>query len=139
MAEVVLDFWHFYIFLWGYSIINVHSIRESSWLHSPFKNFKIRACGMYAHWILIIYAPPCRTYFFPHQVHVVKGWLLWVLNLNILKFWNMTHVWNYALSWVYKKIIINWYWCPKLYICNMLNYMLIIVFNTNANVHVLST
>jgi hypothetical protein len=42
--------------------------------------------------------PSMSNFFFPHQVHVVKGWFLWVLNLNILRFWNTTHVWIYALS-----------------------------------------
>jgi hypothetical protein len=41
-----------------------HSIGEYSWLHSPFRNFEICACGMYAHSTSIICAPPCRTYFF---------------------------------------------------------------------------
>jgi len=44
-----------------------------------------------------------------------------------------------CLELIVQEKTINWYWCPKFYICNMLNYMLIVIFNTNANVHVLST
>jgi hypothetical protein len=84
-----------------------------------------------------LYVPSMLNIFFPHQVHVVNRWLVWVLNLNILRFWSTTHVWNYALNWLYMKKKI-WYQYPKLYICNMLNYMLIVIFNINANVHVLS-
>ncbi len=44
-----------------------------------------------------------------------------------------------CLELIIQEKTINWYWCPKFYIGNMLNYMLIVIFNTNANVRVLST
>jgi hypothetical protein len=50
-----------------------HSIGESSWLRSPFRNSEIRACEMYAHSTSIICAPPCRTSFFHTKSMLLKG------------------------------------------------------------------
>jgi hypothetical protein len=79
MAKVVLDSWHF-TFSCGVPIYKCSA--PSRIFHgfcSPFKNFKICACGIYAHLTSIIYAPPCQTSF----LHI-KSMLL---KVDFLGFW----------------------------------------------------
>jgi len=97
-------------------------------------NFKIRACGMYAYSISMICAPPCWTCFSHTKSMLLKG--------DFFEFW-ISLYWDFEAWPTFETMFSsnctrkkNWYWCPKLYIHNMLNYMLIIIFNINANVHV---
>jgi hypothetical protein len=114
-----------------------HSIGEFSWLHSPFRNLEIPTCGMYAHSTSIICAFPCQTSFIHTKSMLLEG--------DFFGFW-ISIYWDFearpmfeTMPWtncirINNKLI----WWSKLYIYNMLNYMLIVIFNTNANVHVLS-
>ncbi len=133
-----MDFRHFYIFLWEYLLINVPLDQGTFMFHFLFINFKICACGMYTHSTSILCAPPCQTYFFHTKFMLLKGDLLG-FSISIdweFEAWPMFE----TMSWVEcTKKMINWCKRLKLYTCNILNYMLIVIFNANAIVHVLNT
>jgi len=128
MVKVVLDSWHF----------EICSIGESSWFHSLFKKFKTCACGMYVHSTSIICAPPCWISFVHTKSMLLKGDFLgfWISIDWNLEAWPMFET-KCELIVQYK--ILNWCQCTKFYTCNTFIYMLIVIFDTNANVHVPST
>jgi len=104
----------------------LHSIGKFSRLHSPFKFFETRACGMYTCSTLIICALPCQTFFVQTKPMLLKG--------DLLGFWISIH-WNFE-TWpmfetkfelIVQKKMVNWCQYPKTYTCNTFNYMLNVI------------
>jgi hypothetical protein len=96
MAEVVLDSWHFYIFLWRYPLINVPFHWGVSMASFTVYKFQDLCMWDVCTFNLDYMCPPCQTYFFHAKSMLLKG--------DFFGFW-ISIYWNFEARPMFETML----------------------------------